>query len=172
MVLCLVAVGCAGADAPVRGPEKGEPAPDYSAVTLDGDTVSLGDYRGRAVLLNVWATWCQPCIAEFPDLRALQDSLGPKGLTILGVSVDETKPREMLEEFTARHGITWPTLRDRQARVANTFGWAGGIPKSVLIDREGRVVAWWSGVIDPSSPKTAARFERALRDSELSATRQ
>ena len=144
-----------------RGPQAGEPHPEYAAVSLDGDTIRLSDYKGEALLVNFWATWCQPCVAEFPDFIALKDELEPRGLRFLGVSLDD-RPTEEVQEFLDRHGVTWPNVIDRSNRVDAAFGWENGIPKTLLIDRQGRTVVWWWGRLDMSSERNRAYLERAL----------
>ena len=167
----LIAVGLAACDGDrfdeysqrdrTRGPQAGEQHPEYAAVSLDEDTIRLSDYRGEALLVNFWATWCKPCVAEFPDLIALKEELEPRGLRFLGVSLD-TRPTEEVQAFLYRHGVTWLNVIDRSNRVDAAFGWENGIPKTLLIDRQGRTVVWWWGQLDTSSERNRAYLERAL----------
>ena len=143
------------------GPEPGELVADYRARTLAGDSLSLLDLRGEVVLLNFWATWCKPCVAEFPDLIELRNELGPRGLRIVGVSVD-SRPPEEVQTFLDRHGVDWVNVIDSEWNVDHTFGWARGVPKSMLIDANGRVVVWWWGQLDTRSARNREHFERAL----------
>ncbi len=74
------------------GNVQGLPAPDFQLASLDGTTVKLSDFRGKAVLLNFWATWCPPCKVEMPWFADLQTQYGKDGLVILGVAMDDSKP--------------------------------------------------------------------------------
>src|SRR5215813_13745196 len=75
----------------------GKPAPDFALQSLDGKTVHLSDYRGKAVLLNFWATWCSPCKIEMPWFVELQKEYGPQGLQIVGVAMDDASPADISE---------------------------------------------------------------------------
>lgn len=143
-----------------QGPAQGDFVPEYTAKTLAGDSVSLSDFRGQAVLVNFWATWCKPCVAEFPDLIALHEELGP-GLTVLGVSID-TRPPEEVQAFLDRHGVPWLNAIDSDMNVDAIFGWKSGVPKNLLIGPDGRVVVWWWGQLDTSSPRNRSYLEEAL----------
>lgn len=117
----------------------GAPAPSYAAATLEGDTVSLEGLRGSAVLLNVWATWCAPCRHEMPELQALQDRYGGRGLEVVGVSVDRAGAADEIRSFLEEVGVTYTILHDPGERVTDLFS-VYGLPATFLIDREGTVV--------------------------------
>src|ERR1700687_4895731 len=76
---------------------QGQLAPDFSLAALDGKIVKLSDFRGKAVLLNFWATWCEPCKIEMPWFVDLQKKYGPQGLQVLGVAMDDATPKEIAE---------------------------------------------------------------------------
>jgi len=121
--------------------DTGGRAPAYAAVSLDGDTVRLEDLRGRVVLLNVWATWCKPCVKEMPALQRLHQRLHPEGLSVVAVSVDNAAL--MLGDadgdvrgFVEEYGITFTILLDPESRVESTFR-VTGLPMTFVIDREG-----------------------------------
>jgi thiol-disulfide isomerase/thioredoxin len=91
--------------------DAGTVTPVYVATSLDGDTISLADYRGPVVLLNVWATWCRPCVQEMPALERLHNALVAEGLAILAVSVDAPAlglddPNESVRAFAEQLGLT------------------------------------------------------------------
>jgi cytochrome c biogenesis protein CcmG/thiol:disulfide interchange protein DsbE len=108
-------------------------------------TGSLADYRGRPVLLNVWASWCPPCKTEMPLLEKAHARMTAAGGTVLGVDVQDD--RQAALAFLRSKGITFPSLRDRDRSYVQRFG-VTGYPESFLIDREGRVVARQRGPVD------------------------
>jgi peroxiredoxin len=139
--------------------EAGAPLPAYAAPDLQGDTVQLDDLHGSVVLLNVWATWCKPCVAEFPVLEELHQRYSADGFRMLGVTIDN-KPPDEIRTFLEEHSVSYPSLMDRQWRLQEVFGWGKGVPQSLLIDRAGRVAYYWRGGVSPSN--IAAR--EALND--------
>jgi len=148
-------------DAPLPPGAVGTRAPDYAAPTLDGDTVSLAGLRGEAVLLNIWATWCPPCRKEMPDLQALHEEFGPRGLTVLGVSIDAAGADDTVREFLAEHGITYTILRDPGEKITAAFP-AQGVPVTVLLDTDG-VVRWRHlGPVTADNPVLREATEKAL----------
>ena len=119
-----------------RVPVVGTPAEDFQLVDLNGNPQRLGDYRGKVVLLNFWATWCKPCTTEMPAMQRTYDKLREKGFVVLAVNEleDETEVREHIRQF----GHTFPVLMDRDNKVANQFG-VYGLPVSFFIDERGVV---------------------------------
>lgn len=150
-----------------RGPPSAsaEVLPEYAAVTLDGDSVSLRDYRGEVLLLNVWATWCPPCRREMPSLQALHEELGPEGLRVVGVSIDGAGSKEAVRDFLAEYGITYTILHDPEERVLRELG-IFGIPTTYLVDRRGRVLERWIGEADFGAPEILREMRRALVSEE------
>jgi cytochrome c biogenesis protein CcmG, thiol:disulfide interchange protein DsbE len=139
----------------------GSPAPEYAAITIDGDSVSLASQRGRVVLLNVWATWCRPCRAEIPELRELQSEYHDRGFDVLGVSVDAGGSEEAVREFVTEFAMVYPIWLDPDERVSTTFRTAG-VPETFLIDRNG-ILRWRKlGPIERSDSTLAMAIERAL----------
>src|SRR5512138_1648113 len=88
---------------------KGKPAPDFALKDLNGNTVRLADLRGKAVLLNFWATWCPPCKVEIPWFVDLQKQYGPQGLQIVGVAMDDAGP-DAIAKFAKEMGINYTVL--------------------------------------------------------------
>lgn len=116
----------------------GSRAPEFRAVTLDGasETRQLSDYRGHVVLLNVWATWCLPCRDEMPSIERLHRELGPRGLKVVAVSVDEPGAGVRIREFVQEYGLTFDILHDAAARIAQTYQMVG-VPETFVIDARG-----------------------------------
>jgi len=117
---------------------EGGPAPDFTLQSLEGTTVRLSDYRGKAVLLNFWATWCPPCKIEMPWFVELQKQYGPAGLQILGVAMDDGSPKE-IAAFAKEMGVNYPVLIGKEA-VGDAYGGIPYLPVSFFIDRNGKVV--------------------------------
>lgn len=166
--LAVLAAACepdGGAGEPPRSPHPpivGEVLPAYSAPTLEGDTVRLRDYRGRALLFNVWATWCPACEREMPSLQKLHEDLGPSGLEVVGVSIDAGPGSERtVRDFLAEHGITYTILHDPRSRITDAYRIVG-IPTTYLADREGRLVERWIGEVDFGAPEVRRAVRRAL----------
>jgi cytochrome c-type biogenesis protein len=136
----------------------GEQAPAYAARTIAGDTVRLSDLRGHPVLLNVWATWCIPCRKELPELQALHTQLAPRGLQVVGVSVDEGNDDNAVRDFARAFGITYTIVRDPATVIYSAFA-IPGVPATFLIDRTGKV-AW--RIMGPFSA-TDTRLQAALK---------
>lgn len=117
---------------------KGDVAPDFALQSLDGKTVHLSDYRGKAVLLNFWATWCAPCKIEMPWFVELQKQYGPEGLQIVGVAMDDASPKE-IGDFAKEMGVNYPVLIGKEA-VGDAYGGVQFLPESFYIDRNGKVL--------------------------------
>ncbi|HML21057.1 MAG TPA: cytochrome c biogenesis protein CcdA [Aggregatilinea sp.] len=122
----------------------GQRAPDFTTQTVDGDTVSLSDYRGKVVLLNFWATWCGPCRAEFPYFQSLY-ALHEPDFVVLGVDYQESA--DTITDFTDDLGITFPLLLDEDGAINGDVYGARiqGYPTSFLIDQNGVIVAYYVG---------------------------
>ncbi len=142
--------------------EAGSLAPDYSALTLDGRSLSLADLRGEAVLLNLWATWCEPCRRETPDLAALQQQFRADGLRVVGVSVDVDLAPERLREYVQREKITYTILHDPDDRASGVFIGGALLPASFLFNREGVLVWSQVGLLRRDDPGLLDALAKAL----------
>jgi peroxiredoxin len=118
---------------------KGKPAPDFALKDLSGNTVHLSDYRGKAVVLNFWATWCPPCKAEMPWFVELQKQYGPQGLAIVGVSLDDDASPEQIAKFTHKLNVNYTILLGKDD-VAKLYGGVDALPTTFYIDRNGTLV--------------------------------
>ena len=120
----------------------GSEAPPIHGVTLDSARreKTLADYKGKVVLLNVWATWCAPCRAEIPYLQSLYEQHRAEGLEIVGVSVDARGQESAIADFANEFRMTYPIWRDPDERVQSLY-MALGVPSSYLIDRTG-ILRW------------------------------
>jgi thiol-disulfide isomerase/thioredoxin len=118
------------------------------AQVVDGKAVkkAIESNKGKVVLVNYWATWCGPCVAEFPDLVKLQNELGPRGLVVLGVSFDEPDEKPAVNTFIAKHKVPFPIYLRGSGSVdkfANAFDrrWSGNLPTTLVYDKTGKRVA-------------------------------
>jgi cytochrome c biogenesis protein CcmG, thiol:disulfide interchange protein DsbE len=124
--------------------DKRPAAPDHALPRLDGGgTQSLADYRGRVVVLNFWASWCEPCRAEAPILESTQHTLGSHG-TVLGVTYKDFADDS--RKFIRHYGLTYPNLRDDRLQLAPKYG-TTALPETFVIDRRGRIVALSRGQV-------------------------
>ena len=124
---------------------------DLHFTAADGSTRSLADYAGKAVVLNLWATWCVPCVREMPALDDLAKIVAGDGIVVLPVSSDHGGA-PVVERFYADRGIkNLPVLLDPQSNLAHALN-VRGIPTTLLIDRQGMELGWLEGAADWSAP--------------------
>jgi peroxiredoxin len=128
---------------------KGKPAPDFQLTDLDGSHVRLGDLRGKAVLLNFWATWCPPCKIEMPWFVDLQKQYGPQGLQIVGVAMDEGNAHDAVAKFAKDMGLNYTVLLGND-KVADQYGGVDALPTTFYIGRDGRIVTRVFGLVSHS----------------------
>jgi thiol-disulfide isomerase/thioredoxin len=114
-------------------------APDFALQSLEGKTVHLTDFRGKAVLLNFWATWCEPCKIEMPWFVELQKRYGPEGLQVLGVAMDDASEKD-IADFAKKMGVNYPVLIGKES-VGDAYGGVPYLPLSFYIDRNGKVLS-------------------------------
>lgn len=125
--------------------QKGKPAPDFALESLDGGTVHLSDFRGKAILVNFWATWCQPCKIEMPWFEELRKQYGPQGFEILGIAADSADSRQAVAKFVKEMGVNYPILIGKE-RVNEEYGGIEYLPSSFVIDRDGKLVTRFIGL--------------------------
>ncbi len=130
-------------DAVARGDRPAAPA--LAQPTTDGRRMSLADLRGKPVVLNFWASWCEPCEDEAPALVRAQRRLERAGGTVLGVTVEDARPDSIA--FERRFGMEYPSLRDVGGKLADEYA-STSVPETFVIDREGKIVAIQRGSVD------------------------
>ena len=116
----------------------GQMAPDFALESLDGKTVHLSEFRGKAVLLNFWATWCQPCKIEMPWFEQLQKQYGPERLQVIGAAMDGAG-KEEIAKFAKNLQIDYPILLGRES-VGEAYGGVQFLPATFYVARDGKVV--------------------------------
>src|SRR6202045_2575629 len=131
-------------------------APDFSLESLEGKTMRLSDFRGKAVLLNFWATWCGPCKIEMPWFVDFQKQYGSQGLQIVGVAMDDAS-KEDIGKFAKDMGVNYPILIGKEA-VGDQYGGVPALPETFLIARDGKIVDKIIGL------KGKAEIEDAIKE--------
>lgn len=152
-------LSAAGSDVAV-----GSPAPDFQAASLapdDTTTHTLADYRGDVVLLNLWATWCGPCVVEMPSIQRLYDRYRAQGLRVVGIAVDDPPFADRVRAFVAEHGLTFDILHEGSGRIEQDYR-SRGLPATYVIGRDGRIRIIRQGATDWDSPATRAVIARLL----------
>ena len=155
MVLIVVVAGVYfttrhhGAPPGIRGTGAGEHslAPDFSLPNLTGQKLDLSSYRGKVVLLDFWATWCDPCREEIPHFVDLQNQYGEQGLQIIGVSMDDGP--EPVRDFCQRFKMNYPVVMGN-AEIGELYGGVLGLPIAFLLGRDGRIYSKHIGATDIS----------------------
>jgi cytochrome c biogenesis protein CcmG, thiol:disulfide interchange protein DsbE len=133
----------------------GAAAPAFEAVTLDGEVARIEDYRGSVVLLNVWATWCPPCVYEMPSMQRLYDHFQGEDFEIVAVSIDAPEGRRDLfgrlggdvAGFADEYGLTFPIWLDPEGTIQRVYR-TTGVPESFVIGRDGRIYRKVSGATE------------------------
>lgn len=137
-----------------------EPAPAFEALRLDGTVSGLAEYRGRVILLNVWATWCIPCRAEMPSMERLQREFAHTDFHVVAVSVDEDRS-EVVRQFARDLGLTFDILHDPTGQIQRIYQ-TTGVPESWVIDRGGIIVKKVIGATEWDSPINTALVRTLL----------
>jgi cytochrome c biogenesis protein CcmG/thiol:disulfide interchange protein DsbE len=151
------------------GPEKGAMAPDFNLKVVHGHgkTMRLSSLQGKAVLLNFWATWCEPCKIEMPWLVELQKKYGPQGLQVVGVAMDDASEK-IISGFARKMGVNYPVLQGTEP-VADLYGGVEGLPVSFVIDRSGKVSDRIMGLVSESVIEDAIKKSLAENDNTKAA---
>jgi thiol-disulfide isomerase/thioredoxin len=140
------------------------PAPAVGFTDAEGKTLGFPDFAGKLVLVNLWATWCEPCRREMPSLERLQTRLGNR-IAILAISEDRGGGKAVAA-FIAKLGIKLKTYLDPESAVGHAFK-VDGLPTSFLIDRQGRVLGRIEGQAEWDSPKMLAILDPLLSEDEV-----
>ena len=167
LVVLLGTVLGTGAMAAELRPWTGGATPRLALEDLQGRVHDLAAYRGKVVLVNFWATWCEPCRAEMPSMERLRESLAGQPFEVLGVNMAE--PLSRIEKFTAMVPVGFTLLRDRDGTTAKAWR-ARVLPASFLVDRDGRIRYYVYGEVDWSSAAVRAKVGELLRSSASSST--
>lgn len=142
----------------IASPLIGKQASSFTLTLFDGKTIRLEDFRGKAVFLNFWASWCPPCRAEARTLEAAWQSYKDRDVVFLGVDIQDTE--EDARAFIKEFGITYLNGRDASAKIAINYG-VWGIPETFFIDRQGRITFKQVGAL--GMPNIVGKIEEALQ---------
>ena len=172
-----VVLGCAGGSA-AGGPAAsgsggpggsstsvtaGAVATDFAARDLEGKTVKLTDYLGKqAILIDFWATYCEPCLAEMPSLRKVYEKHKAQGFVVLAVSVDGPETIADVPSFAKRNTMTFPVLLDEDSRITSIYNPKKSAPLSVLIDKAGKIVRIHEGYNPGDDAETETAVAKVL----------
>ena len=141
--------------------KEGQQAPGFTLLTLDGGRASLTDHRDKLVVLNFWATWCQPCTVEMPSLEALWQRYRDRGLIVVGVSVDRGAPKALLEPYVRNLKLTFPILLDPDSKTSDRWR-VTALPATFLVRPGGEVAGMAMGAREWNSDEMRALVERLL----------
>ena len=168
--ITLVIVAWAGRES-YRPVITGSDAPSFEATTLDGRDVTLADYSGKVLLLNVWATWCPPCEAEMPSMQRLYEELDDPDFEILAVSIDAPRGQQDalgraggdLSAFAEKHSLTFPILHDPDGSIQRVYQ-TTGVPESFIVGRDGVIYKKVAGPTDWDAQVNQELIRRLLGD--------
>lgn len=126
--------------------EVGKTAPDFQLKDINGKVVKLSDFRGKAVVLNFWATWCPPCKVEIPWFEDLQQRYGNQGLQVVGVALDDSSDAD-IAKFAQDMKMNYPVLLGKE-ETSDLYGGVEALPTTFYIDRNGKIITSVPGLID------------------------
>ena len=147
-------------DSPYNKPlvVEGSPAPDFTLRRLDGKMVSLSDYKGKVVFVNIWATWCGPCREEMPSMEKLYQELKGEAFEILAVSIDVSGAKAVAP-FMEEYKLSFPALLDPGGTIKRLYS-ITGVPETFIVDKQGIIASKIIGPRDWAKPEVV----RLLRD--------
>jgi peroxiredoxin len=147
----------------------GDSAPSFTALTLDGQPAGLEDFEGKVVLLNVWATWCPPCVYELPSMQRLYEAMEGEAFEIVAVSVDarageadaDGRPGGDIRAFADSLGLTFTILHDPEGEIQRTYR-TTGVPETFLIGKDGIIYRKASGETAWDQPEVLSSIRRLV----------
>ena len=134
--LLALLIGCAAPTGQAAQPVVGAEAPDFTLPALSGETLRLSELQGHVVIINFWASWCQPCVNETPRLVSWYEQHRDVGLQVIGVDTLYQDSRESVETFAGEYKISYPVLLDEVGDISRQWQ-ARQLPRSYVVDREG-----------------------------------
>lgn len=145
--------------------EPGEPAHDFTFADQDGNLVSMGDFKGKVVLIDVWATWCQPCLAQIPHLKKLEKEMEGKDFAIISISLDTDEAKEIWQKMIKQLGLGGTQLFAASGKEDFSQHYEiRGIPRFILIDKAGKIITAFAPM--PSSKDEMQELIKNALDSK------
>ena len=132
----------------------GSSVPAMSRADMHGRPVDLAALQGKLILIDFWASWCPPCIVEIPRLIAMQETYGPRGLQVVGISMDDSA--QPVRDVAKRFAFNYPVVLG-DAKLGSEFGGVLGLPVQMLVGRDGRILKIWTGEIAPGAVEQAVK---------------
>ena len=145
----------------------GEQMPDFTLRDMNNKEVKFSDYKGKVVLVNFWATWCQPCMVEMKHLQKMHKELGGDNFTVLSISADDARSASMVKPIIKRNGYTFPVLLDKQTKVVSQLNPSKTLPYTLIVDKEGRIAATHMGYNPGDEVKLKEEVEALINGVEL-----
>lgn len=147
------------------GVDVGSQAPTFGGATIEGPVKSktLADYKGKVVLLNIWATWCGPCRTEMPSIEALHKAMGPKGLHVVAVSIDDPGKADEIRKFLKDFNLTFEVLHDSTQSIQAAYQ-TTGVPETFIIAADGSIRKKVIAAADWNSAPNRALIAQLLKD--------
>ncbi len=142
--------------------KEGPVAPNFTLKDLNGRTDSLSDHKGKVVLVNIWATWCPPCVAETPSIDKLYKMLKDDNFVLMAISIDENG-KKAVESFMKKKNLSFPVLLDPDGRIASLYG-TTGVPESFIVGKDGIIDNHIIGAIDWTSPKVIEHLHELMKE--------
>lgn len=161
MLIAVMLIGTAALAQPLSNPQVGDTAIDFELKMLDGETFKLSEHRGKVVFLNIWATWCGPCVMEMPDIDKLAQAY-PEELVVLGVSCDDSEAT--MKAFVEQQGYTYNFAWDGNYLVSGLLYPSYAIPNSIFIGPDGTITSMEMGAA--TYEMLEQRFMEALNSAE------
>lgn len=162
LLLAIVAAALALHSAPTLHAADLPRAADFRLRTLDGETLRLQSLRAKGpVLLDFWATWCKPCVTSLPEVDALSREFGPRGLSVVGISIDGPRNESRLRPFVTRLKLGYPIGLDEDGRLQQTYR-VTAVPTAILVDTAGVIVWSRQGYLPGEGAKLRAAIEALL----------
>lgn len=140
----------------------GERMPDFKLKRLDGKTVTAGDYKGKFLFINIWATWCPPCVEEMPSMENLYRAMKGTGFDMLAISIDKGG-EDVVRKFVKKHGLTFTILLDPKSRAAKSFK-TTGVPETFLVSPEGIIIHHQLGPLQWDRPNIVKTIKALVGD--------
>lgn len=160
LVAIVVLVLCSPFDL-LAAPKAGQPAPNFKVITTSGQSVSQENYRGHVLVLDFFATWCQPCRESIPHLVEMNRKYGKQGLQILGLSADEDGERQ-IKTFADEHRISYPVALAGETTLAD-FG-VRSVPVMIIVDKKGKVAEVFRGFNDEIGKSSEKLIKKLLAE--------